>query len=884
MGEGRGEGGCCRLHWMRRWAFALVAAGLLLGFAASGWAQLPEQLLKSFGNVSQSGSNPTGLLVGADGNLYGITRAGGLYNSGTVFRMNPDSYSYDVLRAFGTNITDAQTPVTLLQARDGLLYGMTSGGGDNGQGVVFRMATDGSGYTNLHSFGTVLNDAYIPEALIQGADGLLYGVAQTGGSNYYGAAFKLTTNGSAYQVFYSFGNDFVSTSSSSFYADGTSPVAIMQGTDGALYGVTQQDGSNAVGVVYKLSTNGSTFGSRFMISARPPTTRKRRSAWPRGPMDFFLAWLAAAPNQMGAIFTLNTNGLVYSVYPFLHRHHGRRSDAGLRNDSRPGRCLVWHHLVRGRRPARRNRVPHERRRHRIRGDPALRHHHVAFLRHLQHRSGRNRAPLQGANGMLYGATIYGGTTGEGASLGSGAGTLFTLATNASSYAVIFNFSSSGGDGQMPVGALWPGADGWFYGVTESGGPGGQGSVFRINSSGGYQIIYGFGLDPIDGYIPMGGVRQGPDGMLYGTTAEGGYGGGNGFGTVFKLSPDGSQFTQVVSFGFWSPSGQTPTSPPWPGRDGYLYGTTSDGGYLSGYGGYGIIYKVGTNGLNYSVLHQFSTNDVEGRTPFGGLVQGSDGTLYGTAYGGESYTGTRKVEGTVFKILTNGLGFQVIHTFTNSPGDGSGPHAGAILGADGFLYGTTQFGGTNSQGTVYKLSVSGSTCQVLYSFGSVANDGFDPTAGVVQGGDGFLSGTTPYGGGAGYGVAYRLSTNGTGYTVLYNFAASPGDGQVPAGELVQGSDGGFFGMTTSGGLANFGTVFRLGQPPFEFTALSRLPNQTVFMSLSGSSNTTCRIDVSTNFVNWVTLTNLQNSNGAVQFMDSTAPGHPRRFYRAYQSAP
>lgn len=868
---------------IRRVVPAAVCVGVLMAFAACGWAQLPEQLLKSFGNVSQLGSNPTGLLIGADGNLYGITHAGGSYSLGTVFRVNPDGSSYGVLRSFGTNSTDAQTPVTLLQARDGLLYGMTSGGGDNGYGVIFRMATDGSSYTNLHSFGTIVNDAYFPESLIQGSDGLLYGVAQSGGSNYYGAAFKLTTNGSAYQVFYSFGNNFISTSSNSFYADGTSPVAIMQGTDGALYGVTQQDGSNAVGVVYKMSTNGATFSTLYAFGANTNDAQTPISL-AQGINGYLFGVAGGGSNQMGAIFKLNTNGLGYAV---LHSFADASGDGAT-----PG-----YGLIRGRDGAWYGTTSfgggdqHAGTAFRMNGDGSgyevIRRFDIitSLFYDTFGTDGQEPGPLaQGANGMLYGATVYGGTTGEGASLGSGSGTLFTLATNASSYTVIYDFSDSGGDGQMPVGALWPGTGGWFYGVTQSGGPGGQGTVFRINSSGGdYQIIYGFGLNPIDGYIPKGGVRQGPDGMLYGTTAEGGYGGGNGFGTVFKLSPDGSQFTQVVSFGFWSPSGEEPTSPPLPGNDGYLYGTTANGGYLSGYGGYGIIYKVETNGLGYTVLHQFSTNDAEGRTPYAGLVQGSDGTLYGTAYGGESYTGTSKVKGTVFKILTNGLGFQVIHTFTNSPGDGYAPYGGVILGADGFLYGTTQSGGTNSEGTVYKLSVSGNTYQVLYSFGSVANDGSGPTASVVQGSDGYLYGTTPSGG-FGYGVAYKLSTNGGGYTVLYNFASSPGDAQSPAGELVQGSDGGFYGLTPSGGVANLGTMFRLGQPPFEFTTLSRLPNQTVFMTLSGSSNTTCRIDVSTNFLNWVTLTNLQNSNGTLQFIDSAAPGHPRRFYRAYQATP
>jgi uncharacterized repeat protein (TIGR03803 family) len=255
----------------------------------------------------------------------------------------------------------------------------------------------------------------------------------------------------------------------------------------------------------------------------------------------------------------------------------------------------------------------------------------------------------------------------------------------------------------------------------------------------------------------------------------------------------------------------------------------------------------------------------------------------------NYDGSGRLYGTVFKLLTNGSGFQVLHTFTNNSVDGINPYAGLILGADGFLYGTTQSGGTNGSGTVFKLSTSGSGYQVIYNFGSVTNDGQSPTGPVIQGSDGYLYGTTPYGGAfgprggpyGGYGVAFTLDTSGSNYTVLYSFGGTAGDGQVPKGGLTQGPDGAFYSTTSAGGNLNAGTVFRLGPAPFEFTSFSRLPDKTVSLFLSGSSNTTCRIDASTDLVNWVTLATLQDTNGLVQFIDTAAPSFPSRFYRAFQ---
>jgi uncharacterized repeat protein (TIGR03803 family) len=246
-------------------------------------------------------------------------------------------------------------------------------------------------------------------------------------------------------------------------------------------------------------------------------------------------------------------------------------------------------------------------------------------------------------------------------------------------------------------------------------------------------------------------------------------------------------------------------------------------------------------------------------------------------------------GSVYRIRTDGNGFQVLHRFTNSAVDGKNPYGGLILSLDGFLYGTAQNGGTHGLGTVFKLSPSGSDYQVVHHFGSVTNDGRFPTGPVIQGSDGYLYGTTPYGGpnagpglgNSGYGVAFKCNTNGSDYTVLHSFGGTAGDGRNPNGGLTEGLDGAFYGTTSAGGNLNAGTVFRLGPTPLEFTSFGLLPHQTVSFSLTGSSNTTYHIEVSPNLKTWVALTNISDLNGSAQFNDLHAPGNPRRFYRAFQ---
>ena len=856
---------------------AMVALATL-AVIASACAQVPEQILKSFGHPAQSGSRPAGVLVGADGALYGTTASGGGDNGGTVFRVKADGSDYRVLHAFGTNSNDGTTPQAgLVQGRDGRLYGTTATGGPNGAGIVFKLATDGSAYTQLCLFKSPPDDAASPTVLIQGSDGALYGVSQLGGTNYHGALFRLGTDGSEYQILHHFGNyDGLGNN-----PDGTTPTALYQGGDGNLYGVTQEGGTNANGTVFRVASNGSSFAvlHSFGDDGRTPVGIAQAN---NGVL--FGVTQYGGINEGGIIFRLNPDG---SGFRKVHEFTGTDGDG-----ANPGTGMLrggddaWYGTtLNGGSDQSDGTV------FRMNSDGSgyevLRRFTVisSVLYDLFSTDGQHPGPLaQGANGVLYGATAYGGTTGQGAYQDTGAGTLFALATNGVEYAVVYNFSSTGGDGETPVGGLTLGQDGSFYGMTQSGGPAGQGSVFKINANGkDYQILHGFGLSPIDGHDLEGGLRQGADGMLYGTTQRGGYVGGSGNGIIFKVNPDGSRYTEVLSFGFWAAVGEEPTSPPIQGRDGNLYGTTSSGGYITAQGGLGMIYRVDTNGLGFTTLHQFNTNNLEGRVPYGGLIQGSDGVLYGTTVG-DFQSG-----GTVYRIRPSGSGFQVLHTFTNSAVDGKSPYAGLILGTDGFLYGTAQYGGTNGAGTVFKLSTSGSDFQVVHYFGSVLNDGGYPTAPVTQGSDGYLYGTTPYGMAytgpglaiAANGVAFKCTTNGADYTVLHRFGNHAGDGRNPKGGLTEGLDGAFYGATSAGGNLNAGTVFRLGPAPLAFTSFSRLPDKTVSLSLSGASNTTCRIDTSANLVNWVTLTNIPDITGGVQFIDGSAAIFPRRFYRAVQ---
>jgi uncharacterized repeat protein (TIGR03803 family) len=127
----------------------------------------------------------------------------------------------------------------------------------------------------------------------------------------------------------------------------------------------------------------------------------------------------------------------------------------------------------------------------------------------------------------------------------------------------------------------------------------------------------------------------------------------------------------------------------------------------------------------------------------------------------------------------------------------------------------------------------------------------------------------------------LNTDGSGYAVIYNFGIGS-DGRSPYAGLLQGADGLFYGTTSRGGSNNLGTVFRLGTP-FSLTSFALLPNKTFEVSFSANPNANYRVDAATNLTDWVTLANISNASGTVQFIDTNAPNFFRRFYRAVRTS-
>src|SRR5579871_4905542 len=195
-----------------------------------------------------------------------------------------------------------------------------------------------------------------------------------------------------------------------------------------------------------------------------------------------------------------------------------------------------------------------------------------------------------------------------------------------------------------------------------------------------------------------------------------------------------------------------------GNDGNFYGTTAGGGSNS----VGTIFKISTQGT-LTTLWQFS-GGVDGANPEAGLLQGLDGNLYGTAYDGGASTNCTGGCGTVFKITPQGT-LTTLLSFNRGAG-GAYPQSGFVQGSDSNFYGTASFGGSNSVGTVFKITPQG-TLTSLWQFSGGA-DGSNPEVGLVPGGDGNFYGTTFTGGSNNVGTAFKITPQGK-LTVLWQFS-------------------------------------------------------------------------------------------------------------------
>jgi uncharacterized repeat protein (TIGR03803 family) len=387
----------------------------------------------------------------------------------------------------------------------------------------------------------------------------------------------------------------------------------------------------------------------------------------------------------------------------------------------------------------------------------------------------------------------------------------TIAASAQAFRTLANFNDT--DGYGSAAALVQGVDGNLYGTTGSGGVQNSGVIFNVSPAGTLSLMQSF-CTPIScalGTTPASPLVLTYSGALFGVA---GGGGANFTGTVYRSTPKGA-FRPL--YNFCSQPDCADGGNPYglvQGTDGNLYGTTWEGGAFD----YGSVFKITPAGL-LTTVYSFCalTNCADGQAPGAPPLQASNGNLYGTTYDGGANS-----QGTLFELTTGGA-LTTIYSFCSltNCADGSHPSAKLVQASRGDFYGTTSGGGANGAGTIFKVASTG-TVSTLYSFCSQPScaDGGSPSAELIQANDGNLYGTATTGGSNNVGTIFQITVNGA-YIVLHSFDTT--DGAYPEAALVQATNGTLYGTTGGGGAfpsvckvsSGCGTVFSLsmGLAPF-----------------------------------------------------------------------
>jgi len=619
-----------------------------------------------------NGDGPTGgLIQAANGLLYGVTQKGGLSNNlgnsgpGVIFSYNPVTGVYSKLKVFDGQ--HGSGPIgKLVEASNGILYGM-AGGGLNGAGVIYSFDPVSSVFTKLIDFDG-LNGSSPNGSLFQASDGKLYGMTPYGGVNNEGVIFSFDPSTSLLLKLKDL--DFLS---------GNNPFGnLIEASDGNFYGMTYVGGSNGKGVVFKFNPVNSNY---LILKAFDGPD----GAYPYGS-------LCQASN--GKLFGMTTsggssNGGVLFSFDLISNGFTKLKDFDFSSD----------HALRG-------------------------------------------GLIQTADGNLYG--MAGGTTGSGA--------LFKFHPSSFEYSILKNFGINE-FGSFPSKGLYKCSDGKLYGTTFSGGDLGNGEIFSFNPTVG-NITPLFSFSQEIGHNADESIMQASNGKLYGTTNSGGI---NNSGIIYSFELETSTFSNLFDFG--PEYGQNANGRLVQHNNGKLYGVTNTGGV----NGRGVIFSFDPANSNYNKIHDF--DGTNGQYPMSGLMMANDEKMYGITELG----GSNSNEGVIYSFDPATSIYLKLFDFNSVMG--ASPTGRLIQAFDGKLYGITKFGGSNNMGVIFSFDPISSSYNKLFNFDGV--NGSLPLTSLTQGSNGKLYGTTSTGGINEKGVMFSYDITNSLFTKLVDFTETTG---------------------------------------------------------------------------------------------------------------
>jgi len=683
-------------------------------------------------SMATSGLAPaSGLMQADNGKLYGMAVSGGVNNFGSVYSYDPVSGVYTLLKSL-SDINGRYPTGSLLEASDGKLYGLTNGGSADNNGILFSYDPQTSICTKLYDFLSYAtsNDGTFPYgSLIQGIDGKLYGVTCAGGEENGGAIFSFDISTATYTKLANFpfaaglpkgdlvqapdGKFYILTSGSIYHNSSIfsfDPVtqtlewlynshtqndsygSLALASDGNLYGMQVDGGSNDCGFIFSFNPILSTFNKVIDFDINV-------GQFPIGTLKQGQDGKLYGMTKLGGT---NGNGTVFSFDP-ASVTLTKVTDFNNNLQSFPVGSLVQ---------------ALDAKFYGVTGGEGRNNQGAIFsfdastkivttldiFPTIQSGSNISGKLMRANDGKLYGTCTNGGT--------SGGGALFSLDPSSNTYTELKNLDIV--NGSHPFGSLVQGNDKKIYGLTSQGGiydalaGNDQGVLFSFDSrSQIYSRLFTFNFyGPLTGSNPYGNLLQLSDGKFYGMNSFGGVGmHGVGGGMIFSYDPSSSVYTRLFDFSddlSDEQNGSFPYGSFTQASDNKLYGLTSLGGDNND----GVIFSFDPVSRDYTKLFDF--NGANGSNPYGSLLQARDGKLYGMSWGGGNGNA-----GVIFSFDPASLSYTKLFDFDFT--NGSHPYGDLMQASNGKLYGMTNSGGSHDLGVVFSFDLVSSTFTKLLDY-------------------------------------------------------------------------------------------------------------------------------------------------------------------------
>jgi uncharacterized repeat protein (TIGR03803 family) len=559
-----------------------------------------------------TGSGPQGsLLIGTDGKMYGLANTGGAYDYGTLFQYDPATNVFTKKFDFNGNANGGNPLGTLIQAKNGKLYGLTSAGGTDDFGTLFEYDPITNTHTKKFEFNGLERGGFPYGSLMEASDGNLYGLASSAGANNSGVLFQYDPSASTFKVKFDF-EEAVS---------GSAPQSsLIQATNGKLYGTTEYGTSYSEGVVfeYDIATSVCTkkyeFNDGAKYSGRHPIGALMQAS---DGMMYGMSYDGGTANA-GVVFKYNPVTADYTKeFDFHGAANGNAPVSGLTLAS--DKMLYGVTQLGG-----------------INNAGAIYQYDPTFNVYKKKFDFEDKISgstptgtlLQAIDGKFYGTCSFGGTYDK--------GVLFQFDPVTAKLNVKHEFN--GLNGASPSGELMQASDGKIYGMTSEGGITEDGVLFQFDPvTSIYVKKFDFNSTGAGKY-PTGGLIQGDDGKLYGVASVGGANKtpslSDGLGVLFQYDPATSIYTKKIDFDA-NMVGSVPNGTLVKAKDGKFYGMTTSGGDTTELtSGYGTLFQFDPSTSLISEKFRFTA--INGVTPNGSLMQASNGKLYGMTNTGGVY--------------------------------------------------------------------------------------------------------------------------------------------------------------------------------------------------------------------------------------------------------